>query len=252
MKNRGKTKEQLMNELTQLRQKISALKKAEAQRKRTEEALTRSLEKVRKTLTGTVNALAVTVEMRDPYTAGHQRRVTLLACAIAREMGLPEEQVEGLHVAGSLHDIGKILVPAEILNKPGPLTETEIGQIMNHPQTGHDILMGLIKGHPQAGYDILKEIDFPWPVAQIVLQHHERMDGSGYPRGLAGEDTLREARILAVADVVEAMASHRPYRPAHGVDKALEEISRNRYTLYDPEAVDACVKLFAEKRFQFK
>ena len=252
MINKDKTKEQLMNELAQMRQKISAFEKAESERKQTEEELKQSLQKVRRTLNGTVSALAITVEMRDPYTAGHQQRVTHLACTIARAMKLSEEQTEGLHVAGSLHDLGKILVPAEILNKPGPLTETETSHVKTHPQAGHDILMGLIRGHPQAGYDILKEIDFPWPVAQIVLQHHERMDGSGYPMGLRGDDILMEARILAVADVVEAMSSHRPYRPAHGIDRALEEISQKKGTLYDPEVVEACIALFREKQFQFK
>ena len=251
MKNAEKTKKQLIDELSHMRQRIADLEKGEEGRKRTEEELKRSLEKVRRTLTGTVNALAVTVEMRDPYTAGHQQRVTQLACAIAEEMGLSKEQIEGIHVAGSLHDMGKIMVPAEILNKPGQLTEAETGKVQTHPQVGHDILMGLIRSHPQAGYDILKEIDFPWPVAQIVLQHHERMNGSGYPNKLKAEDILLEARILAVADVVEAMSSHRPYRPAHGIEKALEEISQNRGTLYDPRAVDACVTLFSSEQFQF-
>ena len=252
MRNEDKTKRQLLDELVQMRYKISDLEKAEAERRKTEEELMRSLEKARRTLSGTVNALAVTIEMRDPYTAGHQQRVTQLACAIAEEIALPGEQIEGLHVAGSLHDMGKILVPAEILNKPGRLTESEIGQVKTHPQTGHDILMGFIKGHPQAGYDILKEIDFPWPVAQIVLQHHERMDGSGYPKGIQGDELLLEARILAVADVVEAMSSHRPYRPALGTEKALEEIAQNSSFLYDPNVVDACIRLFKDKKFHFE
>ncbi|HID87880.1 MAG TPA: HD-GYP domain-containing protein [Anaerolineae bacterium] len=157
--------------------------------------------------------------------------------SIAREMGLPEEQFEGIRIAGLIHDIGKINVPAEILSKPGPLSELEFG---------------LIQAHPQVGHDILKTIEFPWPVAQIVLQHHERMDGSGYPQGLSDDNILLEARILGVADVVEAMASHRPYRPPRGLDKALEEISRNRGILYDPEVVDACLKLFTEKGFTFE
>ena len=251
MKNKDKTKEQLLNELAAMRRKISDFEKAESDRKQTEKELKQSLQKVRRTLNGTVSALAITVEMRDPYTAGHQQRVTQLACAIAEEMGLSEEQIEGLHVAGSLHDLGKILVPAEILNKPGPLTETEVGHVKTHPQAGHDILMGFIKGHPQAGYDILKEIDFPWPVAQTVRQHHERMNGSGYPDGLKGDDILIEARILAVADVVEAMSSHRPYRPAHGIDKALEEISEKKGTLFDSRVVESCITLFTEKGFKF-
>ncbi|MFQ5841976.1 MAG: HD domain-containing phosphohydrolase, partial [Thermodesulfobacteriota bacterium] len=195
------------------------------------EELKQSVEQIQRTVGGTIRALASAVEMRDPYTAvrdsytaGHIRKVAELASAIAKEMDLSEEQVEGIHVAGTLHDIGKVYVPVEILNKPGRLTEME---------------MGLIKAHSQVGPEILKEIDFPWPVAQIVRQHHERMDGSGYPQGITGEDILLEARILAVADVVEAMASHRPYRPAHGMKKALEEIAQNKSILYDPVVVDA-------------
>jgi len=181
--------------------------------------------------------VALTVEVKDPYTAGHQRRVGNLARAIANEMGLPQEQIEGIRMAGLIHDLGKISIPAEILSKPGRLSDFE---------------WGMIKMHPQVGYDILGEIEFPWPVAQMVLQHHERMDGSGYPQGLAGEDILLEAKILGVADVVEAMASFRPYRPARGLDKALEEISQNRGGLYDPEVVDVCLKLFTEKGFAFE
>lgn len=205
--------------------------------RRAKEQLQQNFEKLQKILWGTVNALASTVETRDPYTAGHQERVTQLACTIAREMGLPEEQIEGIHVAGILHDIGKIHVPVEILSKPGPITEGEFS---------------IIKTHPQVGYDILKRIEFPWPIAQIVLQHHERMDGSGYPQGLSDQDILLEARILGVADIVEAMSSHRPYREALGIDKALREISEKEGTLYDPRVVDACLKLFTERRFQFK
>jgi PAS domain S-box-containing protein/putative nucleotidyltransferase with HDIG domain len=202
--------------------------------KRAEEELQRSYNQLRDTLIATVNTLASTVEMRDPYTAGHQRRVTILACAIAEEMGLTEEQFDGLRMAGLVHDIGKINVPVEILNKLGRISETEFD---------------IIKHHPQAGYDILKEIEFPWPVAQIVLQHHERLDGSGYPQGLKDGRIMLEAKILAVADVVEAMASHRPYRPALGIEAALEEIAKNRGILYDPEVADVCMRLFTEKGF---
>ena len=207
-----------------------------AERKRAQEELARTTETLRKTLGATIQAMAVTVETRDAYTAGHQRRVADLARAIATEMGLPKERIEGLRMAAVIHDIGKIAVPTDILNKPARLSENEFG---------------IIKDHPRMGYDILKEIEFPWPIAQIIFQHHERMDGSGYPRGLSGEDILLEARILAVADMVEAMASHRPYRPAHGIDKALEEISQNRGVLYDPGVVDACLRLFTEKGFTF-
>ncbi len=208
-----------------------------AERKRAEEGLRQSYGQLQRTLEGTVNVLVSTIEMKDPYTAGHQRRATQLACAIARVVGLAEEQVEGIRMAGLIHDIGKITVPAEILSKPGQLNDLE---------------WGMIKAHPQVGYDILKTVEFPWPVAQIVLQHHERMDGSGYPEGLSAEEIIVEARILGVADVIEAMASFRPYRPARGLDKALEEISQNRGILYDPEVVDVCLKVFTEDRFKFE
>lgn len=192
--------------------------------------------KFKKALYGTVSALASALEKRDSYTAGHQKRVTQLACAISKEMKLPKDQKEGLNVAATLHDIGKITTPAEILSKPTVLSEHE---------------MALVKDHARASYDILKKVDFTWPVSQIILQHHERLDGSGYPGGLKGKEILLEARILAVADVVEAMASHRPYRPALGVEKALEEIDRQKGILYDPDVVEACIRLFSEKKFKF-
>jgi PAS domain S-box-containing protein len=190
---------------------------------------------LKKALDDTINVLAMTVEIRDPYTAGHQNHVSLLASRIAVEMGLPASWVEGIRIAGLVHDVGKMYVPSEILSKPGHLS---------------DIEFSMIKTHPQAGYDILKIIDMPWPIAQAVLQHHERMDGSGYPSHLSDKDIVLEARILAVADVVEAIASHRPYRAALGIDKALEEISLNRGVLYDPDVVDACLRLFNEKGFK--
>jgi len=201
------------------------------------DTLRNTLNDLQKAMDGIIEAMGLTVETRDPYTAGHQRRVAEIARAIAIEMGLSEHQVEGVHIAGLIHDIGKMAVPAEILSKPGKITEHEFG---------------IIKFHPEVGYDILRKINFPWPISQIVYQHHERMDGSGYPQGLSGEDILMEARIMGVADVVEAMASHRPYRPAVGIDKALEEISKNREALYDPEVVDACLMLFKDKGFKFK
>lgn len=204
------------------------------QRKRAEEELARSVSRLQNALDGTVNALASTVELRDLYTAGHDRRVAHLACAIAKEIGLSEDRIKGVQVAGALHDIGKIAVPAEILSMPRALTETEFA---------------LMKTHPQVGHDILQAIEFPWPVAQTVLEHHERMDGSGYPRGISGEDISLEARLVGVADVVEAMSSHRPYRPALGTDRAMDEISKQRATLYDPRVVDACLKLFHEDGF---
>ena len=194
-------------------------------------------ERLHAALQGIIEALGQTTETRDLYTSSHQKRVTQLACAIAKEMRLSEERVEGIRVAGLLHDIGKLAIPAEILSKPNELSEMEYG---------------LFEAHPQVAYNILKSIEFPWPVAQIVLQHHERMDGSGYPQRLKGEEFMLEARILAVADVVEAMSSHRSYRPALGVDKVLEEIVQKKGKLYDPEVVDACVCLFDEKGFEFE
>jgi putative two-component system response regulator len=202
-----------------------------------EQVVAERTSQLKEALDGTIQVIGSTVEIRDPYTAGHQLRVAGLSFAIAKEMGLSEDRAEGVRIAGTIHDLGKISLPAEILSKPGQITEMEFA---------------LIKTHPQVGYDILKDMKFPWPLARIVLQHHERVDGSGYPQGLSGENTLLEARILAVADVVEAMSSHRPYRPALGVDKALDEIQQNRGTLYDIVVVDACLKLFKEKEFNFE
>lgn len=198
------------------------------------ESLQRSMEKLESAMEGIVRAIALTVETRDPYTAGHQRRVADLAVAIAGEAGMGEEEVEALRMAAIIHDLGKISVPAEILSKPSRLTVNEFN---------------LIKEHPQVGYDILKDIDFPWPVARIVYQHHEKLDGSGYPLGLKQGDILPASRVLTVADVVEAMASHRPYRPGLGMAKALEEIEGNAGRFYDPDAARACLRLFRERGF---
>ncbi len=195
-----------------------------------------SEQRVRRSLEATIEVIASTVEMRDPYTAGHERRVAMLAVAIAREMGLADDRIEGIHFGALIHDFGKIKIPAEILNKPGPLNPIEFE---------------LMKTHPQVGYEILKDIEFPWPVAQMVLQHHEHIDGSGYPQGLQGDAVALEARILSVADVVESMFSHRPYRPALGLDAALEEIRLHSGSRYDTAAVDACMRLFREKDFEF-
>jgi len=197
----------------------------------------KSFEKLKKAFGAIIQVLEKTVEIRDPYTAGHQRRVSDLAQNIAREMGLSRDRIDGIKITGIIHDIGKIQIPAEILSKPRALTSIEFN---------------LIKTHPQVGADILRAIDFPWPVADIVLQHHERINGSGYPQGLYKKDILLEARIIGVADVVEAMASHRPYRPALGIDEALKEISNNRGILYDCDVVDACLKLFREKNYQLE
>lgn len=208
-----------------------------SQRKRVENELQKTTANLREALGSLINVMASTVEARDPYTAGHQKRVSNLARAIATEMALPKEQIEGIRVAGVIHDIGKISIPFEILSKPGKLSSLE---------------QAMIRGHSRIGYEILKDINFPWPVAQIVYQHHERMNGSGYPQKLKGRDILLEARILAVADVMEAMSSHRPYRSALGIEKALEELSRNKGILYDTDAVVACLNLFSSQRFKFE
>jgi len=207
-----------------------------SKRYKAEDNLKKSLEKLRKTLSAIIEALENTVEVRDPYTAGHQRRVADLGRSIGSQMGFSEDIIDGIRIGGILHDIGKINVPIDILMKPGSLTDLEFS---------------LIKLHPQVGYDVLKGIDFPWPVPKIILQHHERIDGSGYPKGLKNGDILMEAKILSVADVVEAMASHRPYRPALGVDKALKEISDKKGTLYASEAVEVCLGLFKTQGYTF-
>lgn len=208
-----------------------------AERDRIAHAHAHHAEILQKSLEQSIQVIAATVEARDPYTAGHQRRVAELAVGIARELGLPEDRVHGIHLAAVIHDLGKIHVPAEILSKPGKLSNVEFM---------------LIKTHPQDGYDILKDVDFPWPIADIVRQHHEKLDGSGYPQGLKGEQILLESRIMTVADVVEAMSSHRPYRPALGVEVAVKEIERGRGSAYDPAVADACLKLFREGGFKFQ
>jgi PAS domain S-box-containing protein/putative nucleotidyltransferase with HDIG domain len=203
--------------------------------KQNEMELKRTLDTLRRSIGGVTQAMSSIVERRDPYTAGHQRRVADLARMIAREMGLSQDQIDAVHLAGILHDIGKIAIPAEILTNPGKLNVNSFA---------------LIKDHPQTGYDILHEIEFPFRVADIILQHHEACNGTGYPHGLAGEKIMVEARILTVADVVEAMASHRPYRPSLGLERALEEIEEHRGTLYDKDVADACLRLFREKDYK--
>lgn len=188
----------------------------------------RSAETLRQSLFTTVQTVSHTLEKRDPYTAGHQHRVSELCVAIARELGLEEDVVDGIRLGSAVHDVGKIYVPAEILNRPGRLTRPE---------------MDLIRTHPQVGYDIMKEAVFPWPIAAMIIQHHERLDGSGYPQGLRGEEIMLEARIIAVADVVESMMSHRPYRPARGVADALAEINQYKSVYYAPEVVEACTRV---------
>lgn len=208
-----------------------------AEGRRSAEELQNSYKMLRKIFEQTVNALSSAVGKRDPYTTDHQRRVTILACAIAKEMGLTEEQVNGIRLAGMLHDIGKLAVPSEILSKPTRLSEAEFT---------------IIKTHPRVASDILKAIEFPWPIADIVLQHHERIDGSGYPLGLSEKNILLETRILSVADVVEAISSHRPYRPAYSLEYTLEEISKNKGVIYDANVVDVCLRLFHQKNFRFE
>ncbi len=214
------------------------LKEAESRRarKRAEEELKQTLEKLRKSLIGTIQTMALSVETRDPYSAGHQRRVSNLALTIAQEMGLSSDTIDTINMAGTIHDIGKISVPEEILRKPGTLT---------------DIEMSPVEAHSQTGYDILKDAGLPYPIAEIVLQHHERLDGSGYPQGLKGNRILMEAKIISVADVVEALTSHRSYRPARGIDAALQVIEKNKGIL-DERVVEVCLKLFQEKGFSLE
>ena len=216
---------------------IMAVARDISERKNAEQEVQRGTDKLLKAMEDTMQVLARVVEMRDPYTAGHQKRTTELACAIAGNMQLTPERITGLRMAGLIHDVGKVRVPSEILTNPEKLSDAEYA---------------IIQTHPTLGYEILKTIDLPWPVADIVHQHHERLDGSGYPQGLRGENILMESRILAVADVVEAIASHRPYRPALGIDQALQEISKNRGRLYDTQVVDCCLVLFNEQAFTFK
>ena len=196
-----------------------------------------SFDRLRKTIGSIIDVISMAVEVRDPYTAGHQKKVANLARSIAKQMGLPPMQVEYVRMAGAIHDLGKISVPAEILSMPRRLTEIEFE---------------LVKQHPEIGYNVLKNIDDLKNVAMIIMQHHERLDGSGYPNGLKGDEILLEARILAVADVVEAIASHRPYRPAFGIEYALEEIEKNAGILYDKDVVRTCLDLFRNKGFRLE
>lgn len=210
---------------------------AKLELKQTLSQLQLNLDKFQRAMEGIVQAISVAVEMRDPYTAGHQQRVADLSCAIARQMGIHQDDIYGLRMASVIHDLGKITVPAGILSKPGRLSKLEYE---------------LIKSHVQAGYDILKRIEFPWPIADIILQHHERLDGSGYPQGLKNDQIMLPARILAIADVFETIASHRPYRPALGLQPAIDELSANRGKLYDTQAVDVCLELVRTGEFVFK
>ncbi len=233
----NKLEEEVRLQTLELKKVNEDLKQDITKRKQTEQEIKQSYENLQKNMEDTISIMAKMVETRDPYTAGHQQRVSKLATSIAQEMILSPDKIEGIRIAALVHDIGKISMPAEILSKPCKLNEMEFD---------------LIKNHPKIGYDILRKIDFPWPLAELILQHHERRDGSGYPSGLKGDEILLEAKIIAVADVVEAMSSHRPYRPALGIDRALEEISQNKGIFYDPEVVDACLRLFKEKRYKFE
>jgi len=237
MKDQEKTKEALIREISDLRSRIAELEKSDAERTQAEEALSKSLENLKKATGFIIDVIVMVVEARDPYMAGHQKRVADLARSIAAEMNLSGEIIDGIGMAGLIHDLGKISIPAEILGQPRQLTDVEYS---------------LVKTHPEIAYQVLKEIDFYRPLALIVYQHHERINGTGYPQGIKGVDILLEAKILGVADVVEAICRHRPYRPASGIDKALKEISLYSGVLYDPEVVNACTKLFSEKGFRFK
>lgn len=218
------------------RQVVLGIVQDVSERKRAQAEIARYVTRLERSVQSTLEAVSHMVELRDPYTSGHQKRVGELAAAIGTELGLPGHDVKGLRLIGYVHDIGKISAPAELLTKPTRLTETEFELIKTHSQAGHDVLAG---------------VDFPWPVAEAILQHHERLDGSGYPRGLTGEQILLEARIVAVADVVEAMASFRPYRPAKGIEAPLAEIAQQRGVLYDARVVDACLRLFRERGYRF-
>ncbi|OHE23460.1 MAG: hypothetical protein A2X92_06840 [Syntrophus sp. GWC2_56_31] len=218
-----------------VRERTDGLRQSLTNRREEEENLSRTLTNLRRAMKGTLDAMTFAVEAKDPHTSGHQRRVADLARTIAMEMGLPDAELDGIRMAAFLHDIGKISLPAEILSKASHLSDVEFS---------------LVKTHPQKGYELLKEIEFAWPVARMVWQHHERLNGSGYPSGLSGEEILLGARILAVADVVEAMASHRSYRSSPGLAKALEEIGARKGILYDPAVVDACLRIFKEKDFR--
>lgn len=207
------------------------------ERRSAQEASKKSLNDLQKVMDGTIQAFGRVGEVKDPYTAGHQKRVSKLACAIARILKMSKEQVKGIDVAASLHDIGKIYIPSEILNKPGSLTSIE---------------RSLIETHPSIGHEILHAVPFPWPVAEVILQHHERLDGSGYPFGINGQDICMEAKIISVADVVEAMSTHRPYRQALGMEEALKEIKQGSDVLYDPNVVAICTRLIREEKFKFE
>ena len=237
MNDQAKTNAELNEENYLLKQRIQELEQSESEHKQAEEEFRYTLDSLRRVFGTTIQVMVSAVETRDSYTAGHQHRSTALARAIATEMGLPKEKINSIRMAGSIHDIGKLSIPAEILSKPTKLTELEAS---------------LIKEHSRRGYEMLKDVESHYPLAQIVYQHHERMDGSGYPRNLKGGDILIEALIMGVADVVESMTSPRSYRPTLGIDAALGEIEKNKGILYDADVVDACLRLFREKGYELE
>ena len=236
MRDEEKTKDQLIKELQKMRKKVTGLEEVKLEYNQVDKELKHAYERLQKIIEGTTNIITKVVETRDPYSAGHQQRASKLATAIAQEMKLPQDKIEGTRIASLVHDIGKVNLPTEIISKPGKLIEVELN---------------LIKNYPKVGYDILKKLDFPWPIAEIVFQHQEKIDGSGYPRGLKGDEICIEAKILGVANVVEAMSSYKSYRPALSIDEALAEISNNKNILFDLGVVDTCIKLFKEKGFKF-
>ena len=236
MRDEEKAKDQLAKELQKMREKVAGLEEVKLNYKQVDKELKQTYKKLQKIIEDTANIITKVVETRDPYSTGHQQRVSKLATVIAREMKLPQDKIEGAKIASLVHDIGKVNLPTEIISKPSKLVEVEFN---------------LIKNYPKVGYDILRKVDFPWPIAEIVLQHQEKIDGSGYPRGLKGDEICVEAKILGVANVVEAMSSYKSYRPALSIDEALAEIVKNKNILFDPEVVDTCIKLFKEKDFKF-
>jgi len=236
MKEEEKTKDLLIEELREMHKKITDLEKVKVKYNQLEKELQQSYEKLQKFIEDTAHVIMKVVEIRDPYSTGHQQRVSKLATAIAREMKLPQDKIEGVRLASLVHDIGKVNLPTEIVSKPSKLVEVEFN---------------LLKNHPRVGYNILKKVNFPWPIAEIVFQYYEKIDGSGYPRGLKGDEILIEAKILGVANVVEAMSSYKSYRPALSINESLAEISKYKNILFDSEVVDTCLKLFKERGFKF-
>ncbi|MEA2087227.1 MAG: HD domain-containing phosphohydrolase [Candidatus Caldatribacteriota bacterium] len=237
MRDEEKTKNQLIKELQKMREKVAGLEEVKLKYSQVDKELKQTFKKLQKIIEGTAYIIMKVVETRDPYSIGHQQKVSKLATTIAREMKLSQDKIEGTRIASLVHDIGKVNLPTEIISKPNKLIEVEFN---------------LIKNYPKVGYDILRKVDFPWSIAKIVFQHQEKIDGSGYPRGLKGDNICIEAKILGVANVVEAMSSYKSYRPALSIDEALAEISKNRCILYDSKVVDTCLKLFKEKDFKFE